>query len=111
MDTTFREDVKEQLDDVLLGIPGVSGGKAFGFPAYKVGRKVFCFVGGNGIGIKLPEEKVSQLIESNDGMNPYVPETGTVWKSWVSIELGNAEDYAEYRALYEESAQFVGNGA
>jgi hypothetical protein len=109
MATTYREDVKKQLDDVLLSIPGVSEGKAFGYPAYKVGRKVFCFVGSNGIGIKLPEDKVSNLIDTTDGMKPYVPETGTVWKSWVSIEHPNANDYGKHKDLYEQSAKFVGD--
>ena len=110
MDTTYRKDVKEQLDDVLLGMPGVKDGKAFGYPAFKIGRKIFCFVGADGISIKLPEARVNELVGSQDSMSVFSPDEGTVWKSWLSIQLPDAEDYAEHVALYQESIQFVGEG-
>ncbi|MCA9881794.1 MAG: MmcQ/YjbR family DNA-binding protein [Anaerolineae bacterium] len=110
MDTTYRKEVKEQLDDVLLGMPGVKDGKAFGYPAFKVGRKIFCFVGGEGISIKLPEERVNELVGSQDGMSVFSPEEGTVWKAWLEIDLPDAEDYGKHVALYQESIKFVGEG-
>jgi hypothetical protein len=44
----YRDEVRAALDDLVLGIPGVKGGQAFSYPAYKVNGKVFAFVGGAG---------------------------------------------------------------
>jgi len=109
MASDHREEVKNTMDELLLSIPGVSGGKAFGYPAYKVGRKVFCFVGGDGIAIKLPPDRVQALI-SNANMSIFEPNEGTQWQSWLSIDLKDPNAYADHRGLYEESVQFVGEG-
>lgn len=103
----YRDDVKALMDEMLLRIPGVSGGKAFGYPAYKVGGKVFLFVGGAGIAVKLPVERVGALIAANDAMYLFEPVEGRVWKSWVSIDHANVDDYAQHEALLEEAIAFV----
>ncbi len=111
MDTSFREDVKSTLDALLLGNPAVKDGKAFGFPAYKVGRKVFAFVGGRGVGIKLGAARVNALIDSgNAAYRVFEPQEGTVWKDWLSIDYQNADDYENDEALLLESLAFVANG-
>lgn len=107
MPDNYRDDVKEVLDKLLIDMPGVSVGKAFGYPAYKVNRKVFCFVGGAGIAVKLPVERVSELIEAEDTMSAFEPRTGSVWKEWVSIDRTDAEDYRADVALFEEAIGFV----
>ena len=107
MDVRFREDHKAVLDALLLDMPGVKDGKSFGHPAYKIGRKVFCFVGGEGIGIKLPADRVTALINQDEAFSVFEPVEGTVWKEWVSIDRVNSDDYRNDIALLEESLQFV----
>jgi hypothetical protein len=53
---------KDMMDGLLLGMPGVKGSKAFGYPAYKVNGKVFAFVGSQGVSIKLPLGSLYQVI-------------------------------------------------
>ena len=108
MDTTFRNDHKAALDKILLGIPGVKGSKSFGYPAYKFGKKVFCFVGSKGISIKLPEARVKELVSAHPEMKVFTPAEGMVWNGWVSIARDNSEDYNRDRALFDESIAFVG---
>lgn len=103
----YRETHKQVLDDLLLDIPGVIVGKAFGYPAYKIKGKVFAFVGGDGIGIKLPVAQVQTLIESHPACTPFQPAEGITWKAWVSITYTNSDDYRNDIALLEESVAFV----
>ncbi len=103
----YRSDVKDTLDNLLLGMPGVKVGKMFGYPAYKINGKVFAFVGGGGVSIKLPAERVGTLIETEAAMGPFEPASGRVWKEWVSIDHANVADYAQHEALFTESIAFV----
>ena len=98
---------KQVLDDLLLPIPFVTVGKAFGYPAYKIQKKVFCFVGGKGIGLKLPEARVTALIESESSCHPFYPADGILWKGWVSIVYSDSEDYRQHLDWYEESIEYV----
>ena len=107
MEVNYRDDVKEIVDDVLLSIPGVKGGKSWGYPAYKANSKVFLFVGGDGLSIKLPEARVQELIDTSATMSQFSPVEGTVWKQWVTISHDDADDYREDIALIEESMQFA----
>lgn len=107
MDTSYREDVKDFLDELLLAIPGVKGGKAFGFPAYKIGGKIFLFVGGDGVSLKVPRERVSELLDSDEAITQFSPADGYVWKEWVNITCENPDEYAGYLDLFEESVSYV----
>ena len=107
MDTSHNPAIKSLLDDLLLGIPGVTVGKAFGFPAYKVSGKVFAFVGGEGMGLKLPVERVGELVARGALYSPFEPVAGTVWKAWVSIDHPDANAYRDHLTLFEESVAFV----
>ena len=107
-DSRYIESHKRVLDDILLKIPFVKSGQAFGYPAYKNIRKTFCFVGGYGIGIKLPKARVTELIDRFDAFHPFYPAEGILWTGWVSIVYNNSEEYRQHLDLYEESVAFVG---
>ncbi|MGB1288249.1 MAG: hypothetical protein ACPG7F_17055 [Aggregatilineales bacterium] len=107
METDYREEVLASLQALLNGVPDVKQGKAFGKPAFKNGRKVFCFVGGEGIAIKLPEAKVAELVAANDEMKIFEPMEGTQWKGWVEIDRSNADDYSNDMSLLQESIKYV----
>jgi len=98
---------KRVMDSLLVGMPGVKAGKAFGYPAYKVNGKMFAFVGRNAVSIKLPTARVAELLATHAEMKPFGPAAGIIWKEWVSIFRDNSEDYAQDINLFEESAQFV----
>jgi len=106
----YNEAQKLVMDDLVLGMPGVRGDRMFGYPGYKVNGKVFAFVGGSGIAIKLPEARAKQLVESGQGMVYFEPAEGIVWKSWVLIVRPQADEYREDVALFEESVGYVGAG-
>ena len=107
MDTTFRDDVKAILDEMLGDVPGITIGKAFGFPAYKTGKKVFAFIGDKGVAIKLPAARVKALIAEDEAMQPFEPVEGKIWREWVSIDRAKADDYQNDRVLFDEAIAFV----
>jgi predicted DNA-binding protein (MmcQ/YjbR family) len=107
MDINYRDDHKQVLDELLLPMPGVQGGKAFGYPAYKVNGKVFAFVGGGGIALKLPPERVAALLAEQGAYQPFEPAAGRVWKQWISIDRDRSPDYRTDLPLMEESHGFV----
>jgi hypothetical protein len=111
MASKYRTDHKEVLDELLLVMPGVTGGKAFGYPAYKFGKKIFCFVGSSGVTIKLPEVRVAELIAENPGeMHIFSPADGYLWKGWLLIDRDDSEDFHQDRGLFDEAVAYVSGG-
>lgn len=111
LDPNYNPAVKDMLDTLVLHIPGVTVGKSFGFPAYKINGKVFAFVGGNGASFKLPVARVGALLaQGGTTMRPFEPAEGIVWKEWVTVLLPDVELYRDYTALLDESIQFVAGG-
>ena len=101
-------DYKARIDELLLVMPGVKGGKAFGCPAYKVNNKVFAFVRRKEIGIKLPAARVASLIAAYpDVMGTFEPGRGIVWKEWLTIRRDDVQDYEQDVSLLEEAVEFV----
>jgi len=100
---------KQMMDEILLSNPLVTAGTMFGYPCYKIKNKAFCFVGGNGIGIKLPKDRIAKLIADNDAFHEFYPADGIVWKSWMSIDYTESGDYRQHTDLYEESMAFTGD--
>lgn len=110
MEVNYDLEQKAAVDELLLDMPGVKGGKAFGYPAYKVNGKVFAFVGSNGMAIKLTEKRVSELIGTHPHFQPFHVADGIVWKAWLSIQPEEPAEYAQHEALYQESLTLVAGG-
>ena len=102
----YDEKYKAKIDEMLLVMPGVKGSKAFGYPAYKINGKIFAFVGGKGISIKLPATRVKALIDGKV-MKPFEVAEGNVWREWLSIQRESPEEYEQDVELFEESVEFL----
>lgn len=102
----FRSEHKAILDDLLLQIPGVSAGVVFGLPCYRVSTGVFATLYDDGVGIKLPAARVSELLEK-PGFVPFQPFGRSRGKEFVQINHAAPEDYRHDLALFEESMQYV----
>ena len=50
----------------------------------KIRKKMFVFFGKGKIVLKLPKERVTELLNSKEGL-PYDPGTGNIMKEWVII--------------------------
>ena len=103
----FNPNHKLVLDEMLLAQPMVKAGKMFGFPGYYAGKKLCICLYENGVGMKLPKEMVSRLVEKDEKAVPFQPMGRKVMREWVQINCENSQDYHNYQALFEESIKFV----
>ena len=101
----FNNQQKEILDSFLLKIPVVSPGKMYGYPAYYVGGKLFASLYNEGVCIKVPEEKVKELLEK-EYIFHFEP-MGRKMREWVFIVRENPNDYTKDIDLFETSLEYV----
>jgi hypothetical protein len=106
--SSYREDLKVVVDG-MTDRPGVKVGKSFGYPSYKSPNgKIFAFVGSQGLTLKLPEDRVKELIAEHDEMKSFSPgDSSVVWKAWIVIDHPDVDEYSQYQELVDESMDYV----
>ena len=103
----FNSEHKAVLDGLLLGHPYVRPGKMFGFPAYYVGKKLCICLYEQGVGVKLPEQTVLKLLETDPNAIPFQPLGKPKMREWIQINLDSSEDYRQYMPVFDESIRHV----
>ena len=101
---------KGQIDAILLTIPGVVGKKLNQLDAYFVNDRMFACISGNGIGIRLPVATATELQFSRADVEPFNPGGTASSREWIQVNRSDAAEYANDRALFEESIAFVKGG-
>lgn len=102
----YNQKIKETLDLFLLGFPGVVPGKMFGYPAYYAANKLIACVYEDGVGVKVPEDLVKDLIKS-EGITCFQPMGRSKMKQWIQINRGNPEDYYKDIEIFKASIEFA----
>lgn len=102
----FNEKHREVLDSMLLGIPGVKPGKAFGYPGYYVGGKLFACVYGDGVSMKVPEGVREKLL-AEKGVDYFMPMGRARMKEWVLIVKKRSSDYEKHEDAFLASISYV----
>jgi hypothetical protein len=94
----------ELIDELQLEDPRVEEGTIMGGRCARVSGEFLGLVDfkGSGLVVKLPSERVAELIERGHG-EPFAP-AGKIFKEWVSIPT---RDRRRWRALLRESVAFV----
>jgi hypothetical protein len=96
-----------RIADALVGRAGVtigSGRKGFGSDALEVDGRIFAMARRGGLVLKLPADRVGQLIVSGVG-RAFDAGQGRPMKEWVVIDHASAR---RWKALAEEALGFVG---
>ena len=101
----FNPKHKEVLDSFLLENELVKSGKMFGHPAYYVGGKLFASLYMEGVCVKLPKNRVQELI-GKEGYAQFQP-MGRTMKEWILITHKNSKDYLKDKAIFKESLEYV----
>ena len=99
--------IRAVLDDLLLGHPLVRPGKMFGYPAYYTGKKLCICLYEQAVGLKLPEGRVSGLLESDAHAAPFQPLGRPRMREWVQISLTEPDAYRDYLGLFEEAIAYA----
>jgi hypothetical protein len=103
----FNPEHKAVLDDLLLGYRHVRSGKMFGLPAYYAGKKLCICLYEQGVGVKLPEQSATKLLDEDRNAVPFRPMGRPKMREWVQINLSRSEDYRQYRSVFDESIRHV----
>lgn len=103
---SYREDHVAALRQLLREVLGVREGNMFGHPAFFVGRRMFACVYGEGVGLKLPAHRASELIEASIAA-PFQPYGKPRMREWVQITRARSADYTADRDLLIEAISFV----
>ena len=101
---------KEQIDALLLSLPGVSARKINGLDAYFVNDKMFACISGNGIGLRLPVAIARELQFSRENVVPFQPGGMASSKEWIQIDRADAADYEKDLELFQAALDFVKGG-
>jgi hypothetical protein len=90
-----------------LKVAGVTSGTGFGRSVgLRIRGKIFAIYNDEELILKLPKNRVGELIESGKG-RPWGPGTGRIMKEWVAIPEAAREQWG---ALAAEARTFVGSG-
>jgi len=98
---------KEQIDALLLQLPGVGARKINGLDAYFVNDKMFACISGNGIGLRLSVAAATELQFSRDNVVPFQPSGLPSSREWIQIDRADAAEYAKDLDLFQSSLEFV----
>ena len=98
---------KEQIDALLLKLPGVSGRKINGLDAYFVSDRMFACISGEGLGLRLPAAMATEVQFSKDGVVPFQPKGMPSTREWIQINRADAADYEKDLDLFRASLEFV----
>ena len=101
---------KDQIDALLLKLPGVSARKINNLDAYFVSDKMFACISGNGVGLRLPVATATELQFSRDNVGPFSPGGVASTREWIQIERAEAADYEKDLELFQASLDFVKKG-
>jgi hypothetical protein len=95
----------ERLASRFLSDPAVSEGTGFGSnPGLRVSGKIFAMLVNGELVLKLPKDRVDQLVASGSGSR-FDPGHGRVMKEWVTVPSGHGRLWGR---LADEALQFVG---
>ena len=99
----FAELVTRFEADRAVTLPSAGKGRKFGASAVKVDGKIFAMLSNGDLVLKLPRQRVHELVASGTG-RPFDAGRGRVMKEWVAVPPRDGDEWAK---LAEEARQFV----
>jgi hypothetical protein len=101
---------KDQIDALLLKLPGVSARKINQLDAYFVSDRMFACISGGGIGLRLPVAVATELQFSRDNVVPFTPAGLASTREWIQIDRVDAADYEKDLPLFRDAIEFAKGG-
>jgi hypothetical protein len=100
-----EHDLTTILSSMLQDIPQVQIGTHLHHTNFLVGSKVFAFIQGDGVVIKLPKATIQALVETEYAAPLVMGKR--VMKEWAVIKHDHPEAYQQDEALFKEAIAFV----
>jgi hypothetical protein len=103
-DALFARLVARFAGDSAVTPPSVGKGRTFGQAALKVDGKIFAMVSRGNLVVKLPRERVDELVAAGKGAG-FDAGKGRPMKEWLAISPAENRSWAR---LADEARDFVG---
>ncbi len=100
-----EDDLATLLASMLQDLPRVSVKKHVGHASFLAGKKVFAFTRDEGVAVKLPREKIQELVNKKT-VTPLVMGK-RIMKEWVVIKRKSSSEYKKDLNLFKEAVAFV----
>ncbi len=95
----------DQIEQAELEVEGVAPGTGFGrSPGLRIRGKIYAIRKDDDLILKLPRERVEELIESGAG-SAWGPSPGRIMREWVAIP---GTQWSVWASLTGEARAFVG---
>ena len=97
--------VYKKIQEICLSFPGTKETPTWGKPHFRVGEKIFCGYGQEGvIGFKLDMTHAKKKVKDDPrfAVAPYVGNKG-----WVTMDVSGIKDWDEVRVLVQESYTLI----
>jgi YjbR len=109
-ETRQARELFERLAARFLADPAVTEGTGFGAaPGLRVAGKIFAMLGREGeLIVKLPKDRVDQLVAAGDGARFDPRKDGRVMNEWVTVPVRHGPAWQD---LADEALGFVGSAA
>ena len=98
--TSYRPEVTAALPGLPGALPGVRQGSTFSHPAFFAGDRVSAFAYRDGVVLKLPEERVRQLL-GQPGVAPFQMRGRPPIQEWTAPPRDDAAAYRDNLALFQ----------
>lgn len=96
------EDLVVRFNDIE-GVTPPEGGRGFGRGGLRYHRKIFAMLVRGQLVVKLPEERVGELVEQRHG-NRFDANKGTPMREWFALDPGDAMPWTD---LASEALEFA----
>ena len=103
------DDLATVLSSLFEDAPEVQVGTHLHHTNFLVGNKVFAFLQGDGVVLKLPKATIQTLIEAKKAVPLVMGKR--VMKEWAVITHDHPEEYTQDEALFKEAMMFVASKA
>ena len=97
------DDIYTEIKDHFAKVPEVLVLSGTGAQGIKYGKKLFVMFIKGEIALRLPPERVTELIETGEG-KPFDPGTGKPMKNWIIIPASKKDTWI---TLSEEAQQLM----
>jgi hypothetical protein len=85
---------------------GARPGHMFGYPALYAGRRLAVCAYGSGLGLKLPAERVRELIDTGPAVH-FQPYGKAPMREWVHLPAATSNDVEDLTDVIAEALEFA----
>ena len=100
-----KESLEKELTAMMSKLPEVETLQKLGHVSFLIGKKVFAFTRPQGVVIKLPTDRITELVKSSRATILVMGKRKM--KEWAVIEYSDSKKVSKDLSLFKEALMFV----